>query len=114
MSRELELMDTPAERAKGLLKYKTKPSSKAAIFKLPLFGFFPLIHTFGMKFPIDVLFLSKDKTVCHIYTEVKPNRMLLPFRNLLGGCPYLIELIDCSLENIDMGTELSWEIDEAC
>jgi uncharacterized protein len=33
------------------------------------------IHTFGMKFPIDVLFLSKRHTVVGVRKRVVPNRM---------------------------------------
>lgn len=36
------------------------------------------IHTFGMKFPIDVIFLSKEHTVVGVRKNVVPNR-LTPF-----------------------------------
>ena len=33
------------------------------------------VHTFGMRFPIDVLYLDGDKVVVHLENELKPWRM---------------------------------------
>ena len=33
------------------------------------------IHTFGMKFPIDAIFLDRDKRVVAAISNFKPNRM---------------------------------------
>ena len=33
------------------------------------------IHTFGMQFPIDIVFLAKDGRVLSIYHSLKPNRL---------------------------------------
>jgi len=34
-----------------------------------------MVHTFGMRFAIDVLFLSKEGEVLHIQKSMKPNRI---------------------------------------
>ena len=34
------------------------------------------IHCFGMKFPIDVIFLDKEKRVLSIYKNLQPNKMV--------------------------------------
>jgi uncharacterized membrane protein (UPF0127 family) len=33
------------------------------------------IHTIGMKYPIDVVFLDKNSKVSRLYESLKPNRM---------------------------------------
>jgi uncharacterized membrane protein (UPF0127 family) len=33
------------------------------------------VHTFAMRFPIDVLYLDRDKTVVHLEQNLKPWRM---------------------------------------
>ncbi len=33
------------------------------------------IHTFGMRFPIDVLFCDRDGRVVHIVRHMRPNRL---------------------------------------
>jgi hypothetical protein len=35
------------------------------------------IHTFGLKFPIDVLILNDENTVVSIKKDLKPNRIFL-------------------------------------
>jgi uncharacterized membrane protein (UPF0127 family) len=33
------------------------------------------VHTFAMRFPIDVVYLDRDRTVIHVEEELKPWRM---------------------------------------
>ena len=35
------------------------------------------IHTFGLKFPIDVLVLDQDNKVVKLYKDLKPKRIFL-------------------------------------
>jgi uncharacterized membrane protein (UPF0127 family) len=35
------------------------------------------IHTFGMRFPIDVIAVARDGTVVKTRTNVRPNRIVL-------------------------------------
>jgi uncharacterized membrane protein (UPF0127 family) len=57
-------------RIKGLLGKKSMPIGEALLLK-PCKG----IHTFGMKFPIDVIFLDKRNRVMAVVEDLKPNRM---------------------------------------
>jgi len=108
IANQVEFMSSARQRSKGLLKYAEAPKDFAAIFKLPVNGFFPVVHTIGMKFPIDILFCNSKKRVCFVYPNVQMNRFVVPFRFLLGGLPYLIELsVPRRLPKV--GTELSWE-----
>lgn len=109
LARRLEVMKTPKARAVGLLKYKSPPESYAAVFHLPLFGFFPLVHTMGMNFPIDILFLNRDRRVISVHLNTKASRFVLPFRYVLGGARYLLELSTPSAKDVKVGDLLAWE-----
>lgn len=39
------------------------------------------VHTFGMSFPIDVVFLSKDNEIIHIETSMQKNHVGKYFKN---------------------------------
>lgn len=39
------------------------------------------IHTFSMRFAIDVIYLSKDGTVVEIHENVKPNKICKAVKN---------------------------------
>ena len=58
-------------RLKGLLGRNELPSDEALVIS-PCNS----IHTFGMKFPIDVVFLDKNNTVTGYKMNVRPNRVL--------------------------------------
>ena len=53
-----EIADTSAKRRTGLLKH-TGLAPGEGLWIAPCEG----VHTFGMKFPIDVLFLNKKKKI---------------------------------------------------
>jgi uncharacterized protein len=42
------------------------------------------VHTFAMRFPIDVLYLDRDKTVVHLEQNLKPWRMAPVRRNAIS------------------------------
>jgi uncharacterized membrane protein (UPF0127 family) len=88
----IEVFQTSKDRTTGLLKFKEPPHDYAAIFELPLNGFLPMVHTFGMKFPIHILFCDRNGEVKEIYTNIQPGVFVLPWRAVLGGRPYLLEL----------------------
>jgi len=67
--------DTSAKRNTGLLRHKSLPRGEA-LFITPCEG----VHTVGMKFPIDVLFLSRQRTVVKITEAMKPWRISLCLR----------------------------------
>jgi len=53
-----DIADTSAKRRRGLLKHKSLEPGEG-LWIAPCEG----VHTFGMKFPIDVIFLSRKKQV---------------------------------------------------
>ena len=57
------------ERFRGLLPYKSIPDNFGMLFRKC-----SAVHTFGMKFQIDVIFICRRGTVCRIDT-LPPSRI---------------------------------------
>lgn len=64
------IADTFTSRLKGLMFRQSMEEGEALVIQ-PC----NMIHTFGMKFPIDVLFVSKDNKVEHLIEDFCPNRI---------------------------------------
>ena len=62
--------DTSAKRRTGLLKHQTLPEGEG-LWIVPCEG----VHTFAMKFAIDVLFLGKDRKVLKIRKNMVQRRI---------------------------------------
>ena len=67
---KVERADTAASRSKGLLGRESLAADEA-LWIVPC----PMIHTFFMKFPIDVLFLDADLQVRRVIEDLKPWRL---------------------------------------
>jgi uncharacterized membrane protein (UPF0127 family) len=65
----IEWAGTGARRRRGLLRRKAMDSMEG-IYLTPC----EWIHTFGMHFPIDVVFLSSTGKILAIHHSLKPNR----------------------------------------
>lgn len=72
----LAVAETRAQRMIGLLG-KGGLAADEALWIRPCNG----IHTFGMKFPIDVVFLTEDQVVLEVKREVPPNRLTRVYFN---------------------------------
>ena len=64
------------------------------------------IHTFGMAYPIDVIFLSRDWTIKKIFTHVKPWRFCISM-----GAAMVLEMLSGAVEKHELVEEmdLKWE-----
>jgi uncharacterized membrane protein (UPF0127 family) len=62
--------DTSASRNKGLLGRESLAADEG-LWIVPC----PMIHTFFMKFPIDVLFLDADLKVRRVIEDLRPWRL---------------------------------------
>jgi uncharacterized membrane protein (UPF0127 family) len=60
---------TVFKRMKGLLGRDSLPAGEA-LWLRPCKS----VHTIGMKFPIDILFLGKDRKVVGVEENIPPNR----------------------------------------
>ena len=70
-----DVADTSAKRRTGLLKHKGLETGEG-LWIAPCEG----VHTFFMKFPIDVLFLSRQKKVLKVRHRMVAWRMAMSFR----------------------------------
>lgn len=69
---EATVADSYVRRLVGLLGKTKRWTKKAAgLWIVPSRG----VHTIGMMFPIDLVFLSKDKEVVHVEEYVRPFRI---------------------------------------
>lgn len=66
----VEKADDAASRNKGLLGRESL-AAEEGLWIVPC----PMIHTFFMKFPIDVVFLKRDLTVARVIEGLKPWRL---------------------------------------
>lgn len=113
LSSQVQMLDTPQKRAKGMLVYERAPVDVAFLFALPFGGIFPLVHCIGMKFSIDILFLNKHKQVKAKFHDIKPGRLVMPWRYVLGGCPWMIEASAGSLAKVQVDDFLDWQVSHA-
>ncbi len=83
LAEKVRLADTPGSRRTGLLKHKTLAGGEGL-------WIFPTqaIHTFGMRFPIDVAFLDRRLRVKRTYHNLAPCRMT----RLVWGARSALEL----------------------
>lgn len=70
-----DVADTSAKRNIGLLRHKSLPEGEGLLIT-PSEG----VHTVGMKFPIDVLFLNKKREVLKLRASMVPFRIALCLR----------------------------------
>ena len=71
----VDIADTSAKRRTGLLKHEVLPPG-SGLWIVPC----EAVHTFGMKFAIDVAYLSKSRTVLKIRPEMPKRRMSVCLR----------------------------------
>ncbi len=91
----------PFLKMKGLLGRKSLAKDEALIFPKA-----PSIHTFFMKFSIDIVYLDAAKKVVACLEKINPNR-ILPFIK----SKYTIEMPEDSIQQkgISLGDQLIWE-----
>lgn len=72
LATEADVADTSRKRNVGLLKHKSLPAGQG-LWIVPCEG----IHTFGMKFAIDVVFLDRKKKVLKVRSDMGRRRISL-------------------------------------
>ena len=100
LATNVRVADTLFTRMKGLLGKRELPKGEALWIK-PCFS----VHTFFMKFPIDVLFLNKQNQVIAAVSNLKPNRITRIYPQSLS----VLELPTGTID--DTNTELGDEIE---
>jgi uncharacterized protein len=95
-----EVADGVFTRVRGLLGRANLPRGYGLLIK-PTWS----IHTWFMRFPIDVVFLDHDMTVLDVRTNVRPFRAVARFRSKSA-----LELAagECDRLGLGMGDRLAW------
>jgi len=75
LAEAVEVADTSRKRRAGLLKRESLGPGEG-LWIAPC----EAVHSIGMKFAIDVLFLSRDKTVLKIRRDMVPGRLAVCLR----------------------------------
>ncbi|SRR5260370_42304703 len=102
---DVRLADTPHARRTGLLKQdKLNPGEGLWIYPTQA------IHTFGMRFPIDVVFIDRQMRVRRIYHQLAPFRLT----SLVWSAQSVLELPSGSLASTQtaVGDELQISLRE--
>jgi len=92
LAENLEFARTLGRRMRGLLGRDGLPPGGGLMIERCA-----SIHTFFMKFPLDVLFLSDDLTVRRMFRHLKPWRLVVAF-----GARHVVELPAGALEAADV------------
>jgi uncharacterized protein len=92
-----EIADNAFRRLKGLLGRKSLGSGEGMLFR-PAGS----IHTFFMRFPIDVVFCDRDLTVLGVTRELKPWRTAAR-----RGAKVVVELAAGAASGLGEGDRLS-------
>lgn len=72
LATRLCIADSHWSRLRGLMGMRpVNFSAGSGLWIVPSHG----VHTFAMRFPIDVLYLDEDRTVVHIEHNLKPWRL---------------------------------------
>lgn len=71
----VSITETARERMRGLLGRECLPSGEALLLRRC-----GSVHTFGMRFAIDVVFLDRFERTVAIHHDVHKRRMLFNFR----------------------------------
>lgn len=99
----VRVADTPRSRRTGLLKHETLALGEG-LWIYPT----QAIHTFGMRFPIDVAFLDRSLRVKRVYHGLAPYRLTA----LVWGAKSVLELPSGSLTRTGtmVGDELQFSL----
>jgi uncharacterized protein len=102
---KLKIANKPWQRLKGLMFEDLKKFDYALLFEFPKESVFGCsIHMIFVFFPIDVLFLNKEKKVVDKIT-------LLPFTpnyTPKKASKYIIEMPQGKAKKIKLGDKISW------
>ena len=103
LAHKLEFADSFWSRFRGLMFRRNFDEGEALVFELPhprKFG----VHTFFVFFPIDLVYLDKDKKVLELEEDLSPWRIYSPDVE----ASYLVELPAGKVDEsgIEIGNEL--------
>jgi hypothetical protein len=99
---KIEVADSPRRRMVGLLQTASlEPQCGLLIYPTQA------VHTFGMKYPIDIIFLNRKKKVIAARRAVRPNRLT----RIYWTAECVIELPENTIfaSKTEQGDLIEWE-----
>ena len=81
--RAISIARTRRERVRGLIGRPPLAGSEALLLEKS-----PQVHTFGMTYPLDVIFCDRDLRVLHVSRAIAPRRV----SRWVRGTRYAIEM----------------------
>jgi len=93
---EVHVADTFKDRLLGYM-FQKEPAYSSLLIQ-PCSS----IHTFFMRFPIDVLFLSEEKVIIRRYLSLKPGKVIMPVK----GAKMALEAAAGEFTNYYVGEKL--------
>lgn len=98
---DVSITETAQERMRGLLGHDSLASGEALLLRRC-----GSVHTFGMRFAIDVLFLDRRQRVVAIHHNVPRRRMVFSLR-----AAHTLEMAACAarLHGLAVGDSLVFE-----
>ncbi len=100
IAKKVRRCDHVFSRLKGLLG-TDKLNPEEACWLIPC----NMVHTIGMRYPIDVIFLNKKKEIVSIIQNLKPNR----FSPLVVAAHSVVEFAAGAERKIRVGEQLEWK-----
>ena len=70
LATNIQVAGTFWERLRGLMGRSSLDEGEAMLFERAR-----QVHTFGMRFPLDVVFCDRDWSVVHVVQVMRPNRV---------------------------------------
>ena len=98
----LTIARTPLQRMRGLLGRNGLPANEGMFIERC-----SSIHTFFMRFPLDVIFLDRDLRVNRVIRHLKPWRLAGSW-----GAAHVIEAEAGSLEHFDLAEGLALALED--
>lgn len=103
---KIAVADTPRQRMLGLLNTAAlDPDTGLLIFPTQA------VHTFGMKYPIDIIFLDKKKKVVGIRPAVRPYRLTPIYWR--AECVLELPVGTIKRSHTEVGDIVQWEVQGA-
>lgn len=104
---KVKMANTPWQRMKGLMFEKKELFDYALVFSLPKESIMQAsIHMIFVFFPIDIVFLDKNKKVVEIANNIKP---FTPNYAPKKPAKFLIELQAGKASGVKNGNFLEWD-----
>lgn len=96
-------------RAKGLMFKKNIEKDEGVVFVFKKDSF-PKFWMFGMRFPLDIIWISSKKKIVDITLNAKPSLNPRKIYKPKKACKYVLETRANLLKNIEVGKVVNFEI----